>query len=154
MSFMDKLKFWKSSEPDFGDLETDIENKDIGRDNEFGSHDNLGLDTPDKNLAMGRMEEDEDDHYNQNYNNPDQRMGNLGQTQTIRGPNIGREIQPQMQQQNLNQMNMGSQQPTDHIEKDLEIISTKLELIKVTIESLNQRLMSIERKLDNNEKRW
>ena len=149
MSFVDKLKFWKSSEPEFGDLESEVENPDAGMNDRFGEeHDDLGLDTHDKNLGMERM--DEDDHYDQGQN--DQRRGNLGQVQTIRGPNIGREIQPQMQQ-NLSQMNM-PQQSSDHIAKDLEIISTKLELIKVTIESLNQRLMSIERKLDNNEKRW
>lgn len=147
MSFVDKLKFWKTDEPDFGDLESGIEQtsapRRVGYDEDF--NDNLGLDVSDKRLGMGQSSDDEE-QYNM------QQSGQITKDQTIRGPSIGRELPTPYEQASSRQQ--GGVSGADYISKDLEIISAKIELIKVSLESMNQRLINIEKKLENQEKRW
>lgn len=47
-----------------------------------------------------------------------------------------------------------SQSQTLSIEKELEVLSSKLDAIKAMLESINQRLSSIERTIYNENKKW
>ena len=115
MGFLQKLKFWKKDEDD---LFTDI-----------GTGSSLGPSGTDTTAGLGGT-------------------GSIGQypeSETIRGPDFGLG-KPEQYLQSARQTPAPQQYPSQQsmMDKDLQIISSKLDAIKALVDHINQRLENLE----------
>ncbi len=122
MSLLDKVKFWKKGEPSFGDINM--------------------------SAPIGGLQED--------------RTAGLGGTSDLGGFDQGQEFPespPSPEGFGLPPPGLSyrpippaarhpaAAMPTDTLQKDIEIISSKLDALRATLEAINQRLSSIEREV-------
>ena len=138
MSFFGKLAFWKKKEPldtDFGmgmppeqgfDQELGL-GGDVGKGNELGLGQDAGFD------------------------------GNFGEQQTIRQPSMPKEAAQRYSMREVPISVSGAQgeqrQERFNIDKDVELISSKIDAIRAEIQTINQRLANIERMVEDNRER-
>lgn len=125
MGIFDKVAFWKKKD-DFGDLD-----KDLGLDKDFGG-DSFGTSRGSHGGGHGTNIGDDSFGASSSYGH---------------APSSGFE-QPQVANP-FGQQNVAQQQPSmDHdviVEKNLEVLSSKIDALRATLDSVNQRLANIER---------
>jgi len=151
MSFMGKLKFWKHDTPA---LETPIDGIDTPEfsanspngqgDNNLGlNNDNLGLDNNDPGLPQGHDGMPEFG----SETNSSQTPGQGSIKHNVYGAGIvdpKSEIGPPVVEHGASH-NHAQVHKDFAIEKNIEVISSKLDALKAMIEGMNQRLSNIER---------
>ncbi len=176
MSFMDKLMFWKQ-----GKEYSNSSEASAGFNN---GYDNLGLSASDPGLGLGNEATADNafsSHVNTETNHDNnafagmQSHGSLVNEEKAASSSFGsgfenpashNSFQNSYNEQNSfnhNSYNSQYSQPTIveetkslAIDKELELISTKLDMLKASIESISQRLINIERSAnkENGRQAW
>ncbi|MBI5389890.1 hypothetical protein HZB02_00190 [Candidatus Woesearchaeota archaeon] len=161
MSLLGKLMFWKKEDLDF---EKEI-NKDMGmkEDDLFkdaGNQNFPGIETND--LTGKPSEEDSGMGSPMRFSQQNPLQQPTQQPPSYQRQNYG--MQGMQQQQSAYQQyqvpqNVPQQMPTDRdliMNKNMEILSSKLEAIRISLESISQRLSNIERMAyyEHEQKKW
>lgn len=140
MSFMDKIAFWKKkddfgpSEDYFNDLSNNPFHENQRQNNNFHE---------DFNSMNKRFEND--DHFSNNQNlRPDlnvNQFNNKSFHEEEDDRNLRMDKPYEVKQRPSTQNNIGD---VDLLNKNIEIISSKLDTLKAELDSMNQRLIGIE----------
>lgn len=135
MGIMNKLKFWKKDEMDFGDLDNSMDfgssqDMGIGKDRLNMNASKPGMDSGDLGLQTQQQmptQNQEEIDYSEGFSMPKRSIARQEPTQP----------QPSPTQQFPKEQNTIS-------EKNFEILSNKLDAIKSSLESINHRLNLLE----------
>ncbi len=136
MGIMNKLKFWKKDEMDFGDL-------DKGMD--FGSSQDMGIGQDRLNMAASQpgMESGDLGLQTQQQNPPTQTNEEIDYSEGFSMPKRSFARQEPAQPSPAPTKQFPQEQNTIS-EKNFEILSNKLDAIKSSLESINHRLNLLE----------
>ena len=150
MGVVDKLKFWKKKEDNFGDLGLGKDDLGLGSDPFAGEKnpfaDEKGLPPMDAGPSASDMMQAQPQYP------PAQSMTQRGAYGSGYSQGFGSQPQQQAYGQPLDQpdfnrpFTMAMQQTKDYtVAKDIELISSKLDALRASLDIINQRLSNIER---------
>ena len=133
MAVLDKLKFWKKKDPIL----------DYTQDPFGNTPSNLGLSGGTGHDFVGKGM---DSTFPQTHQEPDDEFPTFGMRPPSHEPEPT-QFTPMQQPASPNQASQSSNSGhmETHLQKDMEIISSKLDTVKVMLEHLSQRLEKIER---------
>ena len=144
MGMLDKMKFWKK------DDDLSLDNNPFG--NVDNSQNNNSFMDSNNSFSGNSLDKSMDNSLNEPlHNNNSFSSSNSQQQNSFNDPTSATEM---IKNGKISEVKQQIHPNQDVMQKDIEILSSKLDAIKAGIESMNQRLQNIERIQKNGEVRF